>query len=61
MIDSIRRGMAGPGSFGHDGAGGQLAFANPDSAVSFAYTTIRPGGVPDMRAELLSAALRSCL
>jgi CubicO group peptidase (beta-lactamase class C family) len=61
MIDSPRRGMAGPGSFGHDGAGGQLAFANPELGVAFAYQTIRPGGVPDVRAEALSQALRTCL
>ena len=61
MIDSSRRGMAGPGSFGHDGAGGQLAFANAEHDVAFGYTTIRPGGIPDDRAERLCDALRACL
>ena len=61
MLASERRGMAGPGSFGHDGAGGQLAFAHLPSGVSFAYQTIRPGGYPDDRAEHLSSALRACL
>lgn len=28
-----------PGTFGHDGAGGQLAWADPESGVSFAYLT----------------------
>jgi len=61
MIDSPRRTMAGPGSFGHDGAGGQLAFANPELGVAFGYQTIRPGGEPDHRAEDLCRALRGCL
>lgn len=61
LIDSSHRGMAGPGSFGHDGAGGQLAFANPEREVAFAYTTIRPGDATDRRGEELCSALRSTL
>lgn len=29
--------MAGPGSFGHPGAGGRYAFANPDNGYALAY------------------------
>lgn len=61
MINSPRREMLGPGSFGHDGAGGQLGFAHLELEVAFAYQTIRPGGVPDDRAEALCSALRACL
>lgn len=61
MLASERRPMAGPGSFGHDGAGGQIAFAHLPSGVSLAYQTIRPGGYPDDRADHLSNALRACL
>ena len=28
-----------PGTFGHNGAGGQIAWADPESGISFAYLT----------------------
>lgn len=61
MLHSGRRGMVGPGSFGHDGAAGQLAFAHPGHRVGFAYQTNQPGPSWDVRAEALCAALRECL
>lgn len=61
LINSPRREMLGPGSFGHDGAGGQLGFAHLELEVGFGYQTIRPGGIPDDRAEALCRALRACL
>ena len=61
MLHSQRRGMAGPGSFGHDGAGGQLAFASQKHRLGFAYQTIQAGNQNDPRAELLSQALLNCL
>ena len=61
MLHSRRRGMAGPGSFGHDGAGGQLAFASPKHRLGFAYQTVQAGNHNDPRAELLSQALLKCL
>lgn len=41
--------MLGEGSFGHDGAGGSLAFAHAPSGVSFAYVRNRVGqpGIKD--------------
>ena len=61
MTDSLRL-TTGAGSFGHDcGAGGQLGFANLEQQLSFGYQTLRPGGVPDDRAEALCRALRTCL
>ena len=44
--------MLGPGSFGHDGAGGRVAFAHPESGVAVAYVanTMSAGfGGPDPR------------
>ena len=35
--------MLGPTSFGHDGAGGQSAFADVQSGVGFAYLTNQMG------------------
>lgn len=61
MLHSARRGMAGPGSFGHDGAGGHLAFAHPGLGLGFGYHTSRAGGDDDIRAEALCAALRESL
>lgn len=61
MVSSTRRPMAGPGSFGHDGLGGQLAFGDLESEIGFAYQTARPGGIPDDRAEALCRALRACV
>ena len=29
--------MVGPASFGHPGAGGRIAFANPDNGVAVSY------------------------
>lgn len=55
--------MLGPGSFGHDGAGGALAFAHAPSGVSFAYVRNR-AGQPDSVDPLVYRvvdALAGCL
>ncbi len=53
----------GAGSFGHDGAGGSMAFADPRTGLAFGYVRRRfphPGGAgPD--AERLSRAARRCV
>jgi len=53
--------LLGPGSFGHTGAGGQLAFADVEFGASFAYVTNQMGGYGDARARLLVEALRSAI
>ncbi len=53
--------MLGPGSFGHAGAGGQLAFGDADHGVGFAYLSNQMGGYGDERARQLTLALRSIL
>ena len=53
--------MLAPGSFGHAGAGGQLAFADPDHGVGFAYLSNQMGGYGDVRARELTETLRSAL
>jgi CubicO group peptidase (beta-lactamase class C family) len=39
MAASLRGLADGPRVFGHDGAGGQIAWADPDSGLSFCYLT----------------------
>ena len=53
--------MLGPRSFGHPGAGGELAFADDEHGVGFAYVNNQMGGMPDDRARLLVEAVRGCL
>ncbi len=55
------RPMLGPRSFGHDGAGGMLAFGDDEHGIGFAYVTNQMGGTDDDRARRLTAAVRSCL
>jgi hypothetical protein len=53
--------LLGPTSFGHGGAGGELAFGDLEHHVGFAYVNDRMGGIPDDRARLLVDAVRDSL
>jgi CubicO group peptidase (beta-lactamase class C family) len=53
--------LLGPSSFGHTGAGGQLAFGDAMYGASFAYVTNQMGGYGDVRARSLTESLRTVL
>jgi CubicO group peptidase (beta-lactamase class C family) len=55
--------LLGPGSFGHPGRGGTLAFADPDHGVGFGYVTngLQKSVTADPRAQALVRAVRQCL
>jgi CubicO group peptidase (beta-lactamase class C family) len=63
QLDSAARGYLTQSSFGHDGAGGQCAFADPEHKIGFAFLTteMRGGEVEDDRATRLIGDLRSIL
>lgn len=60
-LDSAARRFVTAAGFGHSGAGGQLAFAEPEHRVGFAFLTNRLEGDPDPRADSLVDALRAIL
>ncbi|MFJ6453984.1 serine hydrolase domain-containing protein [Paenarthrobacter sp. NPDC091669] len=62
MLPHPRMPYAGHRAFGHDGAGGALAFADPESEMSFGYIPAPmqyPGGA-DRRAIELARLARDC-
>ena len=61
QLSSPAREYLGPSSFGHDGAGGQCAFADSKHRVGFAFLTNQMDGPLDERATRLVEALRRLL
>lgn len=58
QLDSEARRYLGPESFGHDGAGGQVGFADAKSKLGFGYVTNWMMGPEDQRATSIINALR---
>jgi CubicO group peptidase (beta-lactamase class C family) len=58
-----RQPMLGGASFGHDGAGGSIAFAEPDLGIAFSHVINRMIATPqeDRRTAALTAAVRECV
>lgn len=61
QLDSEARRYLTPTAFGHDGAGGQVAFADPVTRTGFAYLTNRMESGDDRRATSVIDALRRVL
>lgn len=62
LLPQPRMPYAGLGAFGHDGAGGALAFADPTTGLSFGYIPWprqHPGGA-DHRSVALARLARTC-
>ena len=61
QLDSEARRYLGPTGFGHDGAGGQCAFADPEFGIGFAFLTNQMEAIEDVRATRVVDALRDVL
>ncbi|AXG82895.1 class A beta-lactamase-related serine hydrolase [Streptomyces paludis] len=61
QLPSLAREYLGPASFGHDGAGGQVAFADVTHQVGFAFLTNLMEAGTDHRATALVDELRRIL
>jgi CubicO group peptidase (beta-lactamase class C family) len=54
--------LTGPGSFGHPGSGGSIAFGDPDAGVGFGYVpNLWSWNIAEPRAKNLAAAVVACL
>ena len=61
QLDSEARRYLTPRGFGHDGASGQVAFADPALGVGFAFLTNQMEGIGDFRGTTIVDALRAVL
>ena len=58
QLDSEARRYLGDSGFGHDGAGGQVAFADRDARLGFAFITNQMEAIDDVRATRIVDVLR---
>ncbi|MBB4052131.1 CubicO group peptidase (beta-lactamase class C family) [Devosia subaequoris] len=61
QLDSEARRYLGDGCFGHDGAGGQVGFADPARQIGFGFVTNWMMGPEDQRATGIISALRQVI
>lgn len=61
QLDSEARRYLTPAGFGHDGAGGQVAFADPQHELGFAFLTNQMEAIDDVRATRIVDVLRDAL
>jgi len=61
QLDGEARRYLSPRGFGHDGAGGQVAFADPEYRVGFAFLTNQMEAIDDFRATEIINALGQTL
>lgn len=61
QLDSEPRRYTSAAGFGHDGAGGQSAFADPDLRLGFAFLTNQMEAIDDHRATRIIDAVRAVL
>ena len=61
QLDSEARRYLTRRSFGHDGAGGQVAFADPVFGIGFAFLANQMEGIDDFRGTRIVDALRTVL
>jgi CubicO group peptidase (beta-lactamase class C family) len=63
MLDSDFNPLLSAGSFGHPGAGGSLAFADPETGIGFGYVMnqMQTNLAADPRPAALMAAVRDCV
>jgi len=61
QLDSEARRYLGEGCFGHDGAGGQVGFADPRRQIGFGFVTNWMMGPEDRRATAIIEVLRQLL